>query len=118
MTESNAGAGSSNATRPEWLVIRQTTALPEELAVLEETAREARERGRTLTVVLLGRAAYELPAPAGRSMAPGPDIRYALLREDVAGRGLPLLEAAPVEKLEYRELIRRMFSAERVIQFG
>ena len=116
--EANAGAGPLEATRHEWLVIRQTTALPEELAVLEETAREAREQGRTLTVVLLGRAAYALPVPADRMVGRGADVRYVVLREDVDGRGIPLQEGAPVEKLEYRELIRRMFSAERVIQFG
>ena len=118
MTEASVSLSPAGGNPREWLVIRQTRALAEEEAVVSALLQSAAHDGRTVTVVLLGRASYDLESASHGPPDKSAGIRYALLREDVAARGLrPPVGVVP-EQLDYREFIQRLFSAERVIQLG
>ncbi len=93
-----------------WLVTRRSRAGTEDAALLAALDARARAAGAVLTVLLLGSATYDLEAAS-----PGA-AEVVGLREEVEGRGVrPALGARLVD---YPELVRLLFEADRVMELG
>lgn len=99
-----------------WVLVRQTRRAPEDEAIVAALALRAASDGARLSVALLGSATYDLVGPVASSSARPGAIEVLALREEAEGRGVGAGAAPGARLLDYRELVRLLFEADRVIQ--
>jgi hypothetical protein len=100
----------ADALPSRWLLVRQRPLVPEEQQVLAALRALAAERGVHLMEALLGDASYEVEGVGAR----GRDI--LLLEEERRGRGLVVPPGVRARSVSEEELVRHLFTSEKVIQ--